>query len=105
MNQTCLEPGEAREFVDIRLAWSADWRFVAVNRGEEQSCEWYQELANVAEALHYVCYFSELGTGLGERNGGIEALAWGKKEGMRWCLRYSQRGWGEKVWEEKCLGI
>jgi hypothetical protein len=106
-NQTCVEPGEAKEFSDVRMPWTADWRFAVVNRGDKIRCEWWQELANVAEALHYVCYFSEIGAGVGERSGGIEALAWGRgqEEGLRWCMRYSERGWGEDLFEEECLGI
>ncbi|KAF8243819.1 hypothetical protein K440DRAFT_611439 [Wilcoxina mikolae CBS 423.85] len=104
-NQSCLLPGEAREFVDVPQPWTADWRFSVANRGGERVCEWWQELANVAEALHYVCYYSELGTGLGERSGGVEAVAWGQLGEVRWCLRYSPRGWGEGVWEERCLGV
>ena len=104
-NQTCLDPGEAKEFVDIRRTWTADWRFVVVNRGAARRCEWWQDVANVAEALHYVCYYSELGVGLQERSGGQEAVSWGVGEGLRWCLRYSSRGWGDDAWEEKCLGV
>ncbi|KAA8906637.1 hypothetical protein FN846DRAFT_948188 [Sphaerosporella brunnea] len=106
-NQTCVDPGEAKEFSDIRMPWTADWRFAVVNRGDVRQCEWWQELANVAEALHYVCYFSEVGEGVGERSSGTEALAWGrKKEGdLRWCMRYSKRGWEEDLFERQCLGV
>ena len=110
-NQSCIEPGEAKEWTDIERGWSADWRLVAVNRGEKRECEWYQELANVGEALHYYCFFTG-GLGVEESGGGMEALAWGGDEkgekgegGLRWCMRYSERGWGEDVFEDHCLGV
>ena len=137
-NQSCIEPQEAREYVDAVTDWSADWRFVVVNtnplpsppgegagegegeggRARGRVCEWWTELANIAEALHFVCVYSEIGTGLGESNGGVEAVAWGfgvggrdggggesGEGGVRWCLRYSRRGWDDDVWRRFCLGI
>jgi hypothetical protein len=107
MNQTCLDPGEVAEYIDPDTEWGADWRFTVANRGGKRECEWWQEVANVAEALHLYCFFRDLG--VGERSGGIEAVSWGaadeRGEGLRWCLRYGKRGWGEKVWQERCLGV
>ena len=40
-----------------------------------------------------------------------EALAYGRDRerdgngGQVWCFRYSKRGWEEKVFGEKCLGM
>ena len=129
-NQSCIEPQEAREYVDAVADFSADWRFVVVNTNPLPSppgevgvegtrgrvCEWWTELANIAEALHFVCVYSEIGTGLEPRNGGAEAVAWGigGKDGeggesgrgrVRWCLRYSRRGWDDDVWRRFCLGV
>jgi len=106
-NQSCVLPGEVKEFTDVRKAWTADWRFIVANKGDEKRCDWWQEISNIAEALHYVCYFSGLGSSNSERSGGIEAVGWGAEKGMglRWCMRYSKRGWGEDVFEEHCLGV
>ncbi|KAI5779351.1 hypothetical protein EDC01DRAFT_621722 [Geopyxis carbonaria] len=106
-NQTCLDSGEVSEFVDIRRPWTADWRFTIANRGEDSTCEWFYETGNVAEALHYYCFYT--GLGVGENSGGIEAVSWGKSEekkgDVRWCMRYSERGWEEPLFEKYCLGI
>lgn len=108
-NQTCLAPGEVVEFVDYRRPWTPDWRFTNVNRGKETICDWYTELANVGRALHYFCYHT-LGRPENEEfSGGEEIVAFGRdsdeRRGQRWCLRYSKKGWGEKVFGKECLGV
>ncbi|KAH8149616.1 uncharacterized protein LAJ45_06247 [Morchella importuna] len=110
-NQSCLAPGEAAEFVDLSdRDWTADWRFTSVNRGDSKACDWYGELANIARALHYFC-FHTLGRAAEEEfSGGEEIVAYGRGQeaegegSMRWCMRYSKKGWGVGVFEEKCLG-
>lgn len=106
-NQSCLDPGEAAEYVDFRRDWTADWRFTNVNRGEERVCDWYGELANVAKALHYFCFHTLGKSADDEYSGGEEILAFGKDkdESQRWCVRYSKRGWKSAEFEGKCLGI
>ncbi|CCX16684.1 Similar to hypothetical protein [Tuber melanosporum Mel28]; acc. no. XP_002835822 [Pyronema omphalodes CBS 100304] len=103
-NVTCINPGEVREYTDIQRDWTADWRLVVSNRGKDRECFWWTELANIGEALHYVCYFSELGTGLRDQTGGREAVAWGRRDDLRFCVRYSEKGWGQDIWRERCLG-
>jgi len=107
-NQTCLAPGEAVEFVDYHRPWTADWRFTNVNRGKETICDWYTEIANIGRALHYFC-FHTLGRSENEEfSGGEEIVAFGRdsdeRRGQRWCLRYSKKGWGEKLFSKECLG-
>ncbi|PWW73963.1 hypothetical protein C7212DRAFT_299309 [Tuber magnatum] len=107
-NQTCLAPGEMVEFMDYRRPWTADWRFTNLNRGEGTICDWYTELANVGRALHYFCYHM-LGRPENEEfSGGEEIVAFGRDSdqhrGQRWCLRYSKKGWGERLFDEECLG-
>jgi len=107
-NQTCLAPGEAVEFVDYHRPWTADWRFTNVNRGKETICDWYTEMANIGRALHYFC-FHTLGRSENEEfSGGEEIVAFGRdsdeRRGQRWCLRYSKKGWGEKLFSKECLG-
>lgn len=106
-NQSCLDPGEAVEYVDFRRDWTADWRFTNVNHGEERVCDWYGELANVARALHYFCFHTLGKSTDDEFSGGEEILAFGKNkdEGQQWCVRYSKKGWKSAEFEEKCLGI
>lgn len=106
-NQSCLEPGEAAEYVDFRRDWTADWRFTNVNRGEARVCDWYSELANVAKALHYFCFHTLGRPSDDEFSGGEEILAFGKDrdERQQWCMRYSKKGWKSAEFEEKCLGI
>lgn len=106
-NQSCLDPGEAVEYVDFRRDWTADWRFTNVNRGEGRVCDWYGELANVARALHYFCFHTLGKSADDEFSGGEEILAFGKNkaEGQQWCVRYSKKGWKSAEFEEKCLGI
>ncbi|CUS12755.1 unnamed protein product [Tuber aestivum] len=108
-NQTCLAPGGMVEFVDYHRPWTADWRFTNLNRGEETICDWYTELANVGRALHYFCYHTLGRPGNEEFSGGEEIVAFGRdsdeRRGQRWCLRYSKKGWGEKLFDEECLGL
>ncbi|KAG0129652.1 hypothetical protein HOY82DRAFT_563806 [Tuber indicum] len=108
-NQTCLAPGEMVEFVDYRRPWTADWRFTNLNRGERSICDWYTEMANVGRALHYFCYHTLGRSGDEEFSGGEEIVAFGRdsneRRGQRWCLRYSKKGWGEKLFDEECLGV
>ncbi|RPA92198.1 hypothetical protein L873DRAFT_1710937 [Choiromyces venosus 120613-1] len=108
-NQTCLMPGEMVEFVDYKRPWTADWRFTNVNRGEGEICDWYTELANIGRALHYYCYHTLGRPEDEEYSGGEEIIAFGRdsdeRRGQRWCLRYSKKGWGEKLFDEECLGI
>jgi len=112
VNQTCLQPGEVAELIDYEKTWTAGWRFTNVNRGKKPICDWYTELSNVAQALHYFCYHT-LNGGFGydaqDTSGGSEILAYGRdkdeERNQWWCLRYSKRGWGENVFDEKCLGV
>lgn len=112
VNQSCIQPGEVAEFIDYEKTWTAGWRFTNVNRGKEPICDWYTEMSNVAQALHFFCYHT-LNGGLGydaqDLSGGSEILAYGRdkdeKRNQWWCLRYSKRGWGEDVFDEKCLGV
>ncbi|KAI5843776.1 hypothetical protein BZA05DRAFT_410606 [Tricharina praecox] len=106
-NRTCILPDEVQESAAWRWRGMDDWRFVVVNRGEEEWCEWWQEIANIAHALHYVCIFSGVMSSHPGKDGTVEAIAWGADEekGLRWCLRYSERGWGEQLFDELCLGV
>ncbi|KAI5850316.1 hypothetical protein DFP73DRAFT_524076 [Morchella snyderi] len=117
-NQSCLAPGEVSEFTDLQdRDWgAADWRFTSANRGHTRVCDWYTELANVARALHYFCFHTLGRPAEAEFGGGDEIIAYGRGQqeaagdgvgmgGMRWCMRYSEKGWGLGVFEEKCLGL
>ncbi|KAI5811689.1 hypothetical protein DFH27DRAFT_475191 [Peziza echinospora] len=105
-NQSCIPPGHLREYTEIPRSWSADWSFTNLNRGDETICDWYTELANVAQALHYYCENSlerEVVDG-----GWGEAVGYGRdseRKGQVWCMRYSNRGWGEEAFERKCLAL
>ena len=78
-----------------------------MNRGERRWCEWLTEVAGAGEAVHLGCVHA--GLGVGEVSGGREALGSAEggrgTEGVRWCVRYSERGWGEGEFEERCLGV
>ncbi|KAF8420785.1 hypothetical protein EV426DRAFT_610727 [Tirmania nivea] len=108
-NQSCIPPGHLREYKEYHRPWSADWAFTNFNRGEEEICDWYWELGQVVNALHMYC---ENSVERGEVDGKLrEAFAYGRDRereesgGQLWCLRYSKKGWGEKVFGEKCLGL
>lgn len=113
-NQTCLDPGEAMEYSQMKSSWSSDWRMIVVNRGGERACEWTQDVANIGEALHGMCGFVGVGGrafGGGEVEGVGSGVGGRKRasddpgtEGWRWCLRFSERGWGEEVFEDGCFG-
>lgn len=106
-NQSCLDPGEAVEYVDFRRDWTADWRFTNVNRGKIRICDWYAELSNVAKALHYFCFHTLGRSADDEYSGGEEIVAFGrdKDQSQLWCMRYSKKGWNSVEFEHKCLGI
>lgn len=109
-NQSCILPGHLKEYKEVHKPWNARWAFTNYNRGKEMICDWYQELAQVGNALDKYCEHSlerkEVEGKLGE------ILAYGRdrereEEGgaQLWCVRYSTRGWKEKAFEEKCLGV
>ncbi|KAF8433615.1 hypothetical protein BGX38DRAFT_1101760 [Terfezia claveryi] len=108
-NQSCIPPGQLREYKEYHQPWGADWAFTNFNRGEEEICDWYWELGQVANALHMYCEHSF------ERkqvDGKLtEVFAYGRDRereesgGQLWCLRYSKKGWEEKLFGEKCLGM
>lgn len=109
-NQSCIPPGHLKEYKEVHKPWNARWAFTNYNRGKEVICDWYQELAQVGNALDKYCEHS-LERGEVEGNLG-EVLAYGRdrereEEGgaQLWCVRYSTRGWKEKAFEEKCLGV
>ncbi|KAL7267127.1 hypothetical protein RUND412_010300 [Rhizina undulata] len=104
-NQSCLQPNTMVEYVDVKKSWTARWRLTNVNRGDEEICDWYSELGNVAAALHYFCFHTRGLPEREERSGGFEILAHGREGGQRWCVRYSKRGMDEREFEDKCLGI
>lgn len=113
-NQTCLLPGEALEYGVLPDDWRSDWYVTVINTGSEMSCEWTEEISNIAYALYYVCVAAGLGGKIfgGEEIESVGTAIGGRKkdatdpgtEKWRWCLRFANRGWGEEVWQQKCFG-
>lgn len=108
-NQSCLPPDHLREYREYPRSWMAHWAFTNINRGKETICDWYSELSMVAKALNLYCESSFERHSDGESL--REVLAYGRDRereatgGQRWCLRYSDKGWGYPGFDEKCLGV
>lgn len=104
-NQSCIAPQHLREYREYKRPWSADWAMTNFNGGDDIICDWYTELANVGSALHIYCTES-LERDI--RDGPKEVWAHGRdseRPDQRWCLRYTDRGWGDEDFEKLCAGL